>query len=384
MLRPNIGNSLIAYRSSMKVLYVATEASAGMVPFAVTIINTMAKSGKYEIHAIVVNTDKLSFYGKFDSKVQCTYISESASILRKTFDKLWFSKVIRAIEYEQEKFKPNVIHFLTADFRLGLYSMFNSSCRKKFCYTVHDLYPHERTYRNLTSWLIQRIMAFGCMLNRKYIPTLTTCSAIQLEELKSLYPKKNIHFTHFPTLVTDKISDGIKHIEELENIEHYILFFGSIDKYKGVDILVEAYSKSTKLKRFKLVIAGKDRNHIIQKNNNIICIDRFIENNELKYLFNKADIVVYPYRSATMSGVLSIALFFQKKIVLSDIPFFREYECEATTFFKKYDVNDLRATLEMEVTKNRTKQTGYYEIFFSPAIMEKDYDLLYHSITDLL
>lgn len=368
----------------MKILYIATEASAGMVPFAVTIVNTMAKSGKYEIHVIAVNTKNLSFRGKFDSKVQCTYISESTSILRKALDKLWFSKVIRAIEYEQEKFRPNVIHFLTADFRLGLYSMFNSLCRKKFCYTVHDLHPHERTYKNLTSWLIQRIMAFGCMLNRKYIPTLTTCSVVQLKELKSLYPRKNIHFTHFPTLVTDEISDGTKHVEELENAEHYILFFGSIDKYKGVDILVEAYSKSTKLKRFKLVIAGKDKNHIIQKDSNIICIDRFIEDDELKYLFNKADIVVYPYRSATMSGVLSIALFFQKEIVLSDIPFFRQYECEDTIFFKKNDVNDLRAMLEIAVAKNRTKQTSCYEQFFSPAILEKDYDLLYHSITAFL
>lgn len=368
----------------MKILYIATEASPGMVPFAVTIVNTMARSGKYEIHVIAVNTKNLSFRGKFDNKVQCTYISESTPLLRKAFDKLWFSKVIKAIKYEQESFNPDVIHLLTADFRLGFYSMLDSSCRKKTCYTVHDLHPHERTYKNLTSWLIQRIMSFGCMLNRKYIPTLTTCSMYQLKELRTLYPQKNIHFTHFPTLVTDDISNGIKHIEELEDVERYILFFGSIDKYKGVDFLIEAYSKSTKLKQFKLVIAGKDRNHIIQKGNNIICIDRFVEDNELKYLFSKAEIVVYPYRSATMSGVLSVALFFQKKVVLSDIPFFREYECEDTIFFKKNDVDNLREMLEMAVTKNKIKQSGCYEEFFSPAILEKNYNLLYHSITTFL
>lgn len=368
----------------MKILYVATEASPGMVPFAVTIVNTMAKSGKYEIHVIAVNTKNLSFCGKFDSKVQCSYISESTSILRKAFDKLWFSKVIKAIKYEQDNFRPDVIHLITADFRLGLYSMFNSTCRKKFCYTVHDLHPHERTYKNLTSWLIQRIMVLGCMLNRKYIPTLTTCSMSQLKELRTLYPKKNIHFTHFPTLVTNEISDGVKHIEELKETGQYILFFGSIDKYKGVDLLVEAYSKSSKLKHFKLVIAGKDKKHLIKKGNNIIFINRFIEDNELKYLFDKAKVVVYPYRSATMSGVLSIALFFSKKIVLSDIPFFREFKCEDTIFFKKDDVNDLQVMLEMTVTENKIRSIGCYERFFSHAILEKDYGALYNSITAFL
>ena len=40
--------------------------------------------------------------------------------------------------------------------------------------------------------------------------------------------------------------------------EDYILFFGRIDKYKGVDILIRAYLKSTLPNRnIKLVIAGK-------------------------------------------------------------------------------------------------------------------------------
>ena len=53
-----------------------------------------------------------------------------------------------------------------------------------------------------------------------------------------------------------------------------------------------------------------------------IRINRFIEDSELKYLYENAAIVVYPYRSATMSGVLSLAYYFKKKVVSIGYSFF--------------------------------------------------------------
>ena len=364
----------------MKILYIATESSPGMLPFAVTVVNTIANTGLHDIHMIAVNTKKLSFRGRLDRRVQCTYISESTSLFGKTIDKLWFRKVIGSIKKEQKYFAPDVIHLLTADFRLGIYVLFNPLHREKFCYTVHDLHPHETAYRSLKYLLIEKIMAFGCALNRKFIPNLTTCSQHQLEELKVLYPKKNIHFTHFPTLVTDKMTNGTKCAPELENTERYILFFGTINKYKGVDLLIESYSKSEVLKHFKLVIAGKDKTHIIPKDNNIICINRYIDDEEIKSLFEKAEIVVYPYRSATMSGVLTIALFFKKKVILSDIPFFKEFECKDTIYFKSHNTKDLQDILEEAILKNESTPTECYENFYSPMVLKRDYESLYNSI----
>ena len=307
----------------MKILYVVTEPSPGMYPFAVNIINSMATIEQYEIHVIAVNSKKKSFSGKFKNSVKCIYISENTSLFRKAIDKLWFIDVIRVLNSERKEFKPDVIHFLTADFRLGVYSMLHSSKLKNFCYTVHDLHPHEREYKNFILWLIQKLMTFGCWLNRLNIPNLTTCSISQYEELKVLYPRKNIHFTHFPTLVTPEIANGEKNVPELKGIDQYILFFGSVDKYKGVNNLVQAYLKSSQLKNYKLVIAGNDKKQIVMKNStNIININRYIKDDEIKDLFSKAKIVVYPYLSATMSGVLSIAFYFKKNVILSDIPFF--------------------------------------------------------------
>lgn len=365
----------------MKILYVVTEPSPGMYPFAVNIINSMATIEQYEIHVIAVNSKKKSFSGKFKNSVKCIYISENTSLFRKAIDKLWFIDVIRVLNSERKEFKPDVIHFLTADFRLGVYSMLHSSKLKNFCYTVHDLHPHEREYKNFILWLIQKLMTFGCWLNRLNIPNLTTCSISQYEELKVLYPRKNIHFTHFPTLVTPEIANGEKNVPELKGIDQYILFFGSVDKYKGVNNLVQAYLKSSQLKNYKLVIAGNDKKQIVMKNStNIININRYIKDDEIKDLFSKAKIVVYPYLSATMSGVLSIAFYFKKNVILSDIPFFKEFECENTFFFKNNNVDDLQKTLEVAIKKERDDSIIPYERFYSTKQLLQDYQLLYKSI----
>ena len=48
---------------------------------------------------------------------------------------------------------------------------------------------------------------------------------------------------------------------------------------------------------------------------------RFIKDSEVRDLFSRAAVVVYPYISATQSGVTSIASYFDKPMVLSDLPF---------------------------------------------------------------
>ena len=65
---------------------------------------------------------------------------------------------------------------------------------------------------------------------------------------------------------------------EVSGLKEYILFFGTVDKYKGVDLLVDAYCNLT-CKSLKLVIAGRGFD-IETHNENIIRINRFIEDEE--------------------------------------------------------------------------------------------------------
>jgi len=104
--------------------------------------------------------------------------------------------------------------------------------------------------------------------------------------------------------------------------EKYILFFGRISKYKGVDILLEAFSRINQ-KDTKLVIAGKGNYWFdiskYESNENIILINRYIQTDELVGLIQNSLFVVTPYRDATHSAVIMSAFVFNKPVVSTNL-----------------------------------------------------------------
>jgi len=109
----------------------------------------------------------------------------------------------------------------------------------------------------------------------------------------------------------------------------YLLFFGFIRAYKGLDLLIRAFSdKRLRSLGLKLIIAGEFYEDsspylkLISENNlrdEIILYDRFINDDEVKYFFSSCDLVVQPYKSATQSGVTQIAYHFEKPMIVTDV-----------------------------------------------------------------
>jgi len=99
-----------------------------------------------------------------------------------------------------------------------------------------------------------------------------------------------------------------------------LLYTGFIKPYKGIDRLIECFKKSFTESSI-LIIAGKVRNsdyfETIKKSisNNIILIDRFIENEELQYFFNAADVVTLPFKKIENSGSVILAMGFKKPVI---------------------------------------------------------------------
>jgi D-inositol-3-phosphate glycosyltransferase len=117
--------------------------------------------------------------------------------------------------------------------------------------------------------------------------------------------------------------------------EHsYLLFFGFIRAYKGLDLLIEAFSDSRLRNRnLKLIIAGefyeddapyKNLIKISGLEADIIFFDHFIKDNEVPLFFSVADLVVQPYKTATQSGVTQIAFYFEKPMLVTDVGGLRE------------------------------------------------------------
>jgi D-inositol-3-phosphate glycosyltransferase len=114
----------------------------------------------------------------------------------------------------------------------------------------------------------------------------------------------------------------------------YLLFFGFIRAYKGLDLLIEAFSDGRLRNRgIKIIIAGEFyeddkpyRDLIINNNleNEIIIFDKFIRDDDVAMFFSISDLVVQPYRSATQSGVTQIAFHFEKPMLVTDVGGLRE------------------------------------------------------------
>ena len=104
----------------------------------------------------------------------------------------------------------------------------------------------------------------------------------------------------------------------------FILFFGRISRYKGVDLLLEAYAKLEQNDELPaLVIAGGgefwfDVSEYERKLSAFI-INRYLPTSELVWLIRNSIYIVTPYRDATHSAVIATAYAFNKPVVATNV-----------------------------------------------------------------
>lgn len=236
--------------------------------------------------------------------------------------------------------------------------------------TVHDLEPHEAKkawYKMLRQNIMYRRLNEN-LQNAKY---LVTNSKEQYEKLKKQYPDKKLTFHSFPSLVTQEIIEGKNVPAEIKKLSKpYILFFGRIEEYKGIHLLYQAFMESEELQaRYNLVIAGGGQIGFERQTNDdqVVFMNRYIKDSELAYLYTHAHCVVYPYISATQSGVLSLAFYYQVPVLASDVPFFKGIIEKSGTglFFENGNVEDLKRQLsvlvDMDTKEMQARQKAYYE-----------------------
>lgn len=109
----------------------------------------------------------------------------------------------------------------------------------------------------------------------------------------------------------------------------YLLFFGFIRDYKGLDLLLQAMADpEIKKRKIKLLVAGefytdsKPYFDLIKKHqleNDVIMSNDFIPDSRVADYFNAASLVVQPYKDATQSGVTQIAYHFEKPMVTTNV-----------------------------------------------------------------
>ncbi len=116
---------------------------------------------------------------------------------------------------------------------------------------------------------------------------------------------------------------------QLNPEKKYILFFGFVRRYKGLDLLLEAFALSgLKEKGVELIVAGEfyeprqNYAELLDKLDieSVVHVhDRYIDTSDVKHYFACASIVAQPYRTATQSGVSQIAYNFGRPMLVSNV-----------------------------------------------------------------
>ncbi|MBQ9555121.1 MAG: glycosyltransferase family 4 protein [Muribaculaceae bacterium] len=358
---------------SQHILFLATEYAAGMRPYASAIIHAMWQDGD---HVLIVTKDG-QFKHDFDQlpTQAITWFDYPSSKLHKLVFRLLPSQLMKRIEQLVADHGIQLIYCLTGELVLSA-SIKRLQRMVPVLYTIHDATGHDSKFEGMATWLKHKILIDAPQQRLIKNTTLQITNSLeQQRQIKMRYPYHKVHYAPFPSLVTQDIIDGDMDLPELNGAgDGYILFFGNLQLYKGVHLLYDAYLASHALQQRPLVIAGSGYIYFKRDDNepgNILFINRYIDDRELKSLFTRAAVVVYPYISATQSGVTSIASYYDKPMVLSDLPFFKQ-TCEGSegiVFFPSGDSEALAAAIARSLQEPSASTRALYDSHYSTAAL---------------
>ncbi len=133
-------------------------------------------------------------------------------------------------------------------------------------------------------------------------------------------------YDHYGDLIS---KEEARTLLSLDSEGHYILFFGFIRNYKGLDLLLDAMSDSRiKQHGIKLIVAGEfygdskpylDQINKLGINDSVVLCTDFIPDSQVNRYFRACDLVTQPYKSATQSGVTQIAFHFEKPMLVTNV-----------------------------------------------------------------
>lgn len=198
-----------------------------------------------------------------------------------------------------------------------------------------NIIPHEKRPgdKQFTNYFLKPIDSFITMSK---------------EVLKDLSTLTNKPATFSPHPLYDNFEKAVSKADAckklgLDTNEKYLLFFGFIRKYKGLDTMLQVMNDERIRKAgIKLIIAGeyyedrKPYDELIGKlgiQESIHAFTEFIPNGEVHYYFSAADVVVQPYKSATQSGITQIAYYFEKPMIVSNVGGLAEVVIDGETGF---------------------------------------------------
>ncbi len=219
-----------------------------------------------------------------------------------------------------------------------------------------NVIPHEKRMgdRPLTSYFTSAFDGF------------ITLSKTTLQELDEFTTKPK---TSYPHPINKNLGNKMDRKEAREYLHlkqegNYLLFFGLIRDYKGLDLTLQAMGKSVvKDLNIQLLVVGefyepKEKyEKIIDElglQDQVTIIDQFIPTSEIKYYFSAADMIIQTYKSASQSGVSQIAYNFECPILVTNTGGLSEFvQHEKTGYVSEKDPEEIAGYIADYFINNR-------------------------------
>lgn len=273
------------------------------VQYYVQLLNVNLKSGLFDIKKQIKRTGIFKASDFKDMEPYASYIDlDKINIVNFVDHRMRYLPTVLLWIRLFLKFlfmRPNVIHFGWPLEGIGKILYFLPA---KKVLTIHDPFRHSSN-TNIREEK-DRVFAF------KKVDKICLLSSIQLSSFCKYYkiPKEKIFL--------NKLGDygALRECKSTDiNISSpYILFFGLISSYKGLEYLCKAMTKiHVAHPDVKLIIAGGGKIYFNFENyanlDYIILINRYITVPELSGLLKSCLFTVCPYKDATQSGVVQTA-----------------------------------------------------------------------------
>ena len=296
----------------MRICYVLLSPTFGMHQYTADLANRMAEAG-HDVHLVTTThfpRDRYAPAVSIHAPVRTTNTGLSAGTLRP-------SEVRSAMRAIRDT-NPDGVHFTGPHLWNALLLPMLAAQGIPTVHSLHDLHPHPgATYGRLlylwNRWVRRasgHVLVHAEQYRRELLAKGTVSHQLTCTPLMHLF----VSYEQEQSLL--RSPPGVEY-------EPWALFFGRLEVYKGINVLVEAAGRmgSSNQPTASVIIAGRgSMERLLQEKvpSNVEVRNRLIQDQEALSLFRRCGLVVLPYIEASQSALIAAAYFFRKPVIVTD------------------------------------------------------------------
>lgn len=242
---------------------------------------------------------------------------------------------------------------------------------KRIVWTIHNIVSHSKTpfYNKI---LYNALIHFSDTIHIMCLETITLAHLEKYQRKIKLIPHGD-YYNSYP-----ESSINICQLYHINPTRPIFLFFGAIQPYKNIEVLIQAYRNAFKMEKAPiLMICGKVEpksyentiQMLINNLTNIVFKSEFLPDEYISSYIQKASVLVVPYsyRSSLNSGTIPLAFSFGKTVICPDIACVKDIQKNSDSLYTYHYESE-----EDHIAKLSEKMKEAYQDILMEQIQEKE------------